>query len=244
MKLYHYTSIKSLAAILSSCKFRFTRLDLVDDPEEYCYTKDSIDYAKYAFVSCFTNNKYENLPQWQMYADNKHGVRIGIDENLFDIVDYKNQKYIAYPLNLYADKDYMVMPLLNGTALEKVQYVGDVSDVIKNTIYIDLPEGNALDLKAIGIYKNKDWTFLQEYRFILNVFPSKIDGKTSSLSTVLANHLYPNIRHIDMPLNKATYQRMEIMVGPETDDTEKIIVSALMEKFLGRNNFELSTFQR
>lgn len=147
MKLYHYTSIKSLAAILDSHKFRFTRLDLVDDPEEYCYTQDGIQQDKYTFVSCFTNNQSENLPQWQMYGDNKHGVRIGIDSSMFNICEDKGMKTIGYPLNYFVDKEYIFAPLLNNNILHKVAYVNDVKKETEKHVYKDLPQVKLLTLR-------------------------------------------------------------------------------------------------
>ena len=52
--IYHYTSLESLACILESRCLRFTRLDFVDDPKEYSFTKDGFNPAKYVYVSCWT----------------------------------------------------------------------------------------------------------------------------------------------------------------------------------------------
>ena len=40
MKLYHYTSIETLALILKNGTIKFNRLDTVDDLEEAGYTSD------------------------------------------------------------------------------------------------------------------------------------------------------------------------------------------------------------
>lgn len=54
MKLYHYTSIETLALILKT--IRFSRLDRVDDPDEYAFSGDGVTPAHYCFVSCWTKN--------------------------------------------------------------------------------------------------------------------------------------------------------------------------------------------
>lgn len=64
MKLYHYTSIETLALILKHKTIRFSRLDRVDDPDEYSFKEDGITPAHYCYVSCWTKNDNENLPQW------------------------------------------------------------------------------------------------------------------------------------------------------------------------------------
>lgn len=54
MKLYHYTSIETLALILKHKTIRFSRLDRVDDPDEYSFKEDGITPAHYCYVSCWT----------------------------------------------------------------------------------------------------------------------------------------------------------------------------------------------
>lgn len=243
MHLYHYTSIKSLAAILSSHNFRFTRLDLVDDPEEYCYKKDDIDYAKYAYVSCFTNNPYENQPQWEMYADKKHGVRLEFESELFDIFGDAGHRYLAYPISYYADKEYMVMPILPIGLLREIQYVDNVKEYITNEIYKTLTQGKALDFKNIGIYKSKDWAFLKEWRYIINVLPNPKRLQCRSIGEVVQKHFYPSEEYLDIPIKAGAFQKMKIMIGPKVDNTEAVIVSSLMWKYLGREDYEVSKFR-
>ena len=49
MKLYHYTSIETLALILKNGTIKFNRLDTVDDLEEAGYTSDGMQLGKYMF---------------------------------------------------------------------------------------------------------------------------------------------------------------------------------------------------
>jgi hypothetical protein len=85
MKIYHYTSIKALALILKTRRIRFSRLDTVDDPEEYQFVENNMQPAKYTFVSCWTRNELESIPQWRLYGDELHGVRIGMEERMFPL---------------------------------------------------------------------------------------------------------------------------------------------------------------
>ena len=84
MKIYHYTSIETLALILKNRTIRFSKLTKVDDPEEYSFF-DTVNPAHYVFVSCWTRNEAESIPQWVMYGNKKHGVRIALDEDIFEI---------------------------------------------------------------------------------------------------------------------------------------------------------------
>lgn len=84
MKIYHYTTIQTLALILKHKTFRFNRLDRVDDMEESAYgsgpTRSKL--SQYCFVSCWTKSDEENLALWNMYTRYK-GIRIGMDEMPF-----------------------------------------------------------------------------------------------------------------------------------------------------------------
>lgn len=53
-KIYHYTSIETLALILKYKTIRFNRLDQVDDYEEACYGSGDLNLhlGQYCFVSC------------------------------------------------------------------------------------------------------------------------------------------------------------------------------------------------
>jgi hypothetical protein len=77
MDIHHYTSVDSLAAILASRKMRFSRLDRVDDLRE-SQTHHAIEFGQYFFASCWTEDGTESIPQWEMYADKKTGVRISL----------------------------------------------------------------------------------------------------------------------------------------------------------------------
>lgn len=85
--IYHYTNIETLALILANRTIRFNRLDLVDDPEEFDFEHEGLRPAEYYFISCWTNNERESLPQWAMYGHSNHGVRIGMKENMFTVYE-------------------------------------------------------------------------------------------------------------------------------------------------------------
>ena len=74
MKLYHYTTLETLALILKSKTIRFNRLDRVDDLEEIAISK-GVKLGQYVFVSCWTKDEEESVPLWKMYA--------GVEKNCF-----------------------------------------------------------------------------------------------------------------------------------------------------------------
>ena len=76
MLIHHYTSIESLAMILSTRKIRFNRLDRMDDLEEGRVAAQGVPLGKYTYVSCWTEEQEESIPLWNMYAGKEMGVRI------------------------------------------------------------------------------------------------------------------------------------------------------------------------
>ena len=73
--LYHYTSLNTLALILTNKSICFSTLLNVDDVEE-AETSDLGLFGKYVYVSCWTDEASESIAMWQMYTPNMHGVRI------------------------------------------------------------------------------------------------------------------------------------------------------------------------
>ena len=94
MKLYHYTSIETLALILKNGTIKFNRLDTVDDLEEAGYTSDGMQLGKYMFVSCWTKSSEENIALWSMYADKGKGIRIELDEDMFREYKAQDTQYV------------------------------------------------------------------------------------------------------------------------------------------------------
>jgi len=70
MKIYNYT--------LKNKTLRFSSLSNVDDLDEGM--TQEIEYAQqYLFVSCWTEEKRESIPQWAVYSNDMAGIRIGIE---------------------------------------------------------------------------------------------------------------------------------------------------------------------
>lgn len=70
----------------------------------------------------------------------------------------------------------MAMPILSCGLLRDIQYIDDIG-VIKNRVFHDLVSQKAIGFKEIGIYKNKDWAFQQECRFLFHMFPLLDNGR-------------------------------------------------------------------
>ena len=80
--LYQYTSVSSLALILSNRTIRFTALNLMDDLQEQ-ETSDIKNLGQFCFVSCWTEDAEEQIPMWKMYTTLEAGVRIRLPKYPF-----------------------------------------------------------------------------------------------------------------------------------------------------------------
>ena len=59
--LYHYTSVESLAMILSTKTFRLSPLSALDDSQEE-KAEDVTKIGRTIFVSCWTDDDKESIP--------------------------------------------------------------------------------------------------------------------------------------------------------------------------------------
>lgn len=243
MKLYHYTSIATLALILASKSIRFSRLDMVDDPEEFLLEGDDVNMAQYVFVSCWSSSSKELLPQWMMYANRCHGVRIALEDDMFPLYyDDKGHSYIE-KIRPNKDNGYFTMPLLNGL-LHPLNYVGDVNNK-SSKIISKIDEGfKSVDFKQLGKYKSKEWAFQSEYRFIFNAFPCiEVSPNTiKSFNSILSERIPMTVNYIDISLCESAFNDMEIMLAPNATPAEELIVAALMEKYLGHSLYTKSRY--
>ena len=79
--LFHYTSIETLALILSSKTIRFNRLDLVNDVDE-ALSPDYPSAQTLVFASCWTATEADEIALWKLYSEFS-GVRIALPTNMF-----------------------------------------------------------------------------------------------------------------------------------------------------------------
>ena len=130
-KIYHYTSIDTLALILLNKTIRFNRLDQVDDKKESEFGSGDSDVkiGMYIFVSCWTKNPKENPSLWK-YIEEKAGkrnaVRIALDEDMFSAYPIFGGIYNSYFTHDFEnDGDCYFNKYANLTYLHDIQYVDD-----------------------------------------------------------------------------------------------------------------------
>lgn len=184
MRIYHYTSIDTLEKVLKNKSIRFNRLDNVDDMME----SDVSQYAKYVFVSCWTESAEENIALWKMYtSDITQGVRISLPKDMFKSYPILKDTHLKTKLicSLIPEKiektaDYHVLPIdletddENESFYRHIEYVRNPRLVVGEIRHQEFSKhgfGITLDVNRLGRFKEKYWEFQQEVRFALTILP-------------------------------------------------------------------------
>lgn len=258
MKIYHYTTIDSLAMIMSSRSIKFNRLDKVDDIEERVESA-SVKLWQYMFVSCWTENPEESIPLWRMYSGISHGVRIGLDIDMFEdnLIDKSNVPLglqiegsikSKIPTQDIFDNEYTVMPITPQIDVQQpdslfychVVYVDDVYEKTKNTCNINVSESMDVSSKIafgeIGKYKNKRWDFQEETRFRLLVLPFNPYRCDPKLIPTIAVKAFQNNKPIPksalyLKIKQKSLDNIEITLHPNVTQSDRVIVDALCAKY-------------
>jgi hypothetical protein len=189
-RICHYTNLESLALILKTRRIRFTRMDRVDDIRE-AQQHLGIEFGKYFFVSCWTSDTKESIPQWNMYSDQMRGVRIELPAFPFRSIllqakpgwtgiEWQGVLPSPIPFEELWGPTYFVAPIfLNRDHFSgPMNYVDDVEALYRASIRREVrPELNSQTLRIANLpqlprNKSKDWEFQKEHRFSLFILPS------------------------------------------------------------------------
>ena len=259
-RIYHYTSVDSLALILKTRNLRFIRLDCVDDVRE-AQRHIGIDFGKYFFVSCWTQEETESIPQWNMYSREMQGVRLELPEHPFANAPLRPpgrwsgigwEGDIDSPLSFEAlwGPSYFVVPLFfkRDFFAGPVLYVASVEDVYARSIRREVLPSGAVTVKIDALpmlprHKSQEWRFQKEYRFSLFVLPSlpmPPEGPGAQafserigqhLSQSLIDNVDPGIKYIDVPLDPSALRDLVVRVGPLCTAGNQACVEALISRF-------------
>lgn len=263
MKIYHYTSISTLALILQNRTIKFSRLDSMDDLEEIGYTPEGIKLGQYMLVSCWTDSSEEDISQWSMYGEKGRGVRIEMDSDMFvtyspesnsgiEILNTGKKNNLIIPLNKVMHPDYLLVPISRNLELDddsiffrKIKYVDEVNTETKEAYTSNKDKYNIKFIK-IGKFKHKRWEFQQEVRFSIIAIPhgvninSEIDEITQNK---IEGNIPPSINEYFAHLKDDAIKNMTIRLGPSCTDSSVAIVKSLLNNFIGdtHNKIEYSS---
>lgn len=192
--LYHYTSLETLALILSNKTICFNNLLNVDDIEE-AETEDMGNFGKFVYVSCWTEDQEESIPLWNLYTPNMHGVRIKLP--LFPFKKYRFSKgtyYLSEDVETYINMEKLynedeVCIVSSQPKLIEVEYTNEKNKLFPK-IRLESCEGALqkflsaknlsdigdtfninYDLSNIGKFKRENWKFQKEWRYTISISP-------------------------------------------------------------------------
>lgn len=264
--LYHYTSLSSLALILKNRALRLSPLSNLDDPQE-SKSRDLIGAAlsRYIFVSCWTDDKTESIPMWNMYAGLEDGVRIEMP-----IDPFKRYSYNAHDMSLISgipesnisfECDMRTFlpaedmrrccshAFMTGEGiLQKVTYTSDKS-LLEPEIFIE--EENTIAIGALGIHKNEHWCFQREWRYVLPFIPldmlGPVDTAEMRFATALRQAMDPNspptMDYYDIYLSDEAIQDIRIIPSPKMSAGNIILLDALLAQHGLSNRLEHSELE-
>ena len=256
MKIYHYTSINALEKILSNRTIRFTRLDSVDDKEEEMYSHPvGINPARYFFVSCWSKEAEESIPMWREYADGARGVRIGLDENMFETFKI-NERFNSFFKVPFDYSQGYIKTFINDASLIDLVYLAHPEEERAKCVQLD-GKGFRWD-NNIGQYKRSCWAYQKESRFKLLLLP--IDTGTiiknppksvreymefglEAMNKAIVKGVNLPIGNYDVPLQHDKLDRIEVLLGPLTSRSEENRVKEMLKGYpcacIGKSKLEI-----
>lgn len=261
MKIYHYTSLETLALILKHRTIRFNRLDQMDEPAERSFLFNDLNWSPYTYVSCWTANPEESLLLWHFYRQ-EVGVRICMDS---DFIDWEKQNYsfsVAERQVLCGDKDdseskvltvtlnpiRIRRPLSDESCFRKISYFDDeeCEEYQENLAYEENLNDNDENLfrEYVGVIRKDKWAFQEESRFVIYAVPFTFtDAVMSHQEFIKLIRLgMPNpVTHIDVPIKPYKLSQIEVMLGPNATEAHYLIAQALLNKYAPFARLSLSS---
>ena len=130
---------------------------------------------------------------------------------------------------------YSIMPNFTPNAFPiEVEYTDDENKLIPKTIFKE-GEKITIGLEYIGKYKSVYWEFQKECRYILHIIPLKLPkGSGASIHDIFPTEIslseYP-IKEYYVDISDEALSNMEVVMGPTCNESKKLILRALLEKY-------------
>lgn len=240
--LYHYTSIETLALILKYKTICFNNLLSVDDMEE-AETEDMGNFGKYINVSCWTEDKEESIPLWNLYTPNMKGVRIGLPKFPFEKYHFRAGEYhLSNDIDTYINLEWVynhnrgsIVP--NMPILCEVRYTNDenklfpkvreCNDIKALRRFIDT--GNIIkkevmanySFEELGKFKRSNWEFQKEWRYIINSAPTPIKEQENHQTIEQHREFFRRIESREYP---APYDRIFLNIDNRYLESIEVLI--------------------
>lgn len=252
MKIYHYTSIETLALILKNKTLRFNNAKFVDDPNE-AITKDYGSMQDYVFISCWSNESIESIPLWKIYGNNCHGVRLESDTQYIHFEGEETPLNGIYKVVENVKKEVESDYFINVWQLDKpsinhyfeTNYRDEERIFMKDTSTAT-QQSWEYQIDAAFNTKATCWAFEKEIRFILlgcSLEPSKAKNNWQLVFNNITEKKHIDSSFVDLLLFDDFFNNLTITTGPLQSEAEKIIVQSLVQKYNSNINVLESNLQ-
>jgi hypothetical protein len=224
MKIHHYTSIETLALILKTKKIRLNNLADVNDLEEG-NTIDCGNIARYYHVSCWTMQKKESIPLWNMYAG-MNGVRLTFSNKFLGEPNTESSQHVHKK-----NKEHLI---LKDCQDSKIVYTE-----CKKILCPEIDKGGKIDFEKVGRYKRTAWKFEKEWRimrFAANITTDYTNTESDKLLKSKNGNIFRfyneiSLKYTDLPIFENHFKKMEILMGPKISEGNKLIIVDLVAKY-------------
>ena len=258
MRLFHYTTIGTLAHIMNNRSLKFNRLDQLDDITE---SEPFADFnpLEYIFSCSFTYDPIENIPLWRMYANMETGIRIEFDSNeMFapsfvpitmpqhshECCEFPSFIYTSLKVEDIINEDYILAywnpkeddSLCSCIKLKNIIYIDEFQEKYKSLLAIKDNVENQKITRNInynpsdfGFYKSKYWEFQKEIRGLIYAIPFAKDNK--EISNVVSGKRMLKTKYILVPLSNEALNNLKIILAPKATYAAYLIVKSLTRDF-------------
>ncbi len=269
--IHHYTNINTLALILKNKTIRFNRLDRVDDITEG-ESFNILKLSEFIFISCWTYDHDESIPQWNMYTERMAVVRISLPKMLFKYealkipdkyahlkMEIENGLSSPIPFEKMITDNYLISPnFINNIDKfgKKVEYVkdykekqNDLIEVIYGSDKKSISMAKLHDPTGMACFKDPAWFFQKEFRFVLFILPLPKNWSfyNSKVVEFQKEQLYkgkgPDLMYFDVDINTEILNKVHITTGPVCTEGELILVESLLERYAPKGTLSKSKFE-
>lgn len=256
--LYHYTTVESLAMILSTQSIRFSPLGKLDDRYEES-TKEVFNPGRFIFISSWMGSEEESIPMWNQYSRMESGVRIKLPSLPFEQYRVSNEKDHFWSIISSAETYDSAWFLANRgleSSLIKVEYTNDEEKINPRLVFPKERSDNdstnmVIEFGNLGKYKKICWSYQDEWRFRLMFIPvgyREMVGNPETIGQILYDKLNDlNYRlpfdYYFLKLNKIALSEMEVTLSPKITEGNRVIVEALRDKYNPKMKIHNSNLQ-
>lgn len=223
-KLLHYTDFDTLKLILNNKTLQFSNLEILNDRHE-AKRRGVEQFAKYVFVSCFSNYQHEVVPFWLNYGKGENESKV-----LLKITNFSNDFENCFFTDFYIAgetplKRRAIEPAIQIIRLTDVLYrpithrafqgVYSGSAILRNRSNKQIQStGTIYDLTTLGEYKTIHWKYERETRVICK----------------MGLHHEPSYERMLLKLKEDFFRDMEIILNPWCGDDFAVKVSEYIKQ--------------